>query len=126
VCAGRGACLLQVAVHLELIKSVRELSVTQPLEVVAAMPRESWRRWLQVRTLRSYAYTYTYTRVHTHTYITMTCPRAHRRSQGVCVCLCLCVLVPVPTGGWLAVLTREGLAVPECLVPLRARLQHQL
>ena len=38
----------QVSVHLELIKSVRELSVTQSVELVAAVPRESWRRWLQV------------------------------------------------------------------------------
>ena len=44
--------VVKVAVHLELIKSVRELSVTQPVELVATIPRESWRRWIQVRGAR--------------------------------------------------------------------------
>lgn len=43
--------IVKVAVHLELVKSLRELGVTQPLELVANIPRDAWRRWLQVRLL---------------------------------------------------------------------------
>lgn len=43
--------IVKVAVHLELVKSLRELGVTQPLELVTNIPRDAWRRWLQVRLL---------------------------------------------------------------------------